>query len=737
MSKEEKQRKAASNRLLDILRAQQTTEEASKTEDQKESIEKEAVSTKPESTEATSKEQEVTKPDTEDTEIAAPMEPEQPEAIEDIDQETGSEEIVLEEPEIGMGAPEVADERLEPTAPEAIAEDLLLKSRQKTADLDTEDVLDVVPPFGFNSSLHSTLDEPSAKFSFKNFFRAIFNRFNDSHVKITVHSGEKSIWVMQQRSKLKGVLVEKYKKYTLPLDYGGETITEIDTLISHVLRMDFGRVIKKVSFGAYFSAQEPAKTQALETPQLKQKEMEDLVDWNSKKNLPFGIDDRVVNWRLTKGVGDSKMRNIVLGVKDKPSIDKNQALFDKNGINLRFTSTLPILLWKSFVKNYPEKNTDTIVLVHIAEVRTTVIVIAEQKLLLSREIAIGANDFYQAIMQKITSGENTVDVDFNTAVKILNQYGFTQDIKGLSEEYQIDLYKIGILLRPVVERMTSELSRSLNYFKNQNGELEWDGMMFDGIGASFPNLVEAIQESVFLETEVLNPMRVGQYLFTDEFPVLSEDKYSSYSINFALASDAVIPYNILPLSIRQAYKYGFRSKLVGSILAIMVPLFIFTAMIANLGIDRMERSLERRGNRYNELAAQTHDYESMKNDIVVFDTYFQFLSNDSTYSENQIKVLKLFSTIIPEEIKLTTLTFNNAINTPDSISTLSTFTENLFVSGFVESELAVSELYLTDFQLKIEGLAYFSDVNLLSKAIRGKEDDKKLNFALNMGLTNE
>ena len=179
-------------------------------------------------------------------------------------------------------------------------------------------------------------------------------------------------------------------------------------------------------------------------------------------------------------------------------------------------------------------------------------------------------------------------IDNSTVKDVLKSYGYPQNLSGLTSGSNIDLNKITIAIRPVVERIVSELSRTLNYFKNQKSDLEWKELLFDGVAASFPGLLESIQDSIFQKVELLNPMRTGEYYFGEEAEIIPPD-YPNYVLNFALASDESEEFNVATKSIRENYKYSFLSKITAAILAMMVPLFIFTGLYSNMSLKRGQK----------------------------------------------------------------------------------------------------------------------------------------------------
>jgi len=94
----------------------------------------------------------------------------------------------------------------------------------------------------------------------------------------------------------------------------------------------------------------------------------------------------------------------------------------------------------------------------------------------------------------------------------------------------------------------------------------------------------------------------------------------------------------------------------------------------------------------------------------------------------------LFSSIVPEEIKLTELNFVNATGLADSVITAENFKEHLEVAGFVNKDKSVANIYLTDFILQLEKMQYFADVKTLEKSENAISNKGELFFRLRLDL---
>ena len=786
MSKDDKQRILATNRLLEILRAERNSEDSVESDDSVidsgvlQSVEGEELQykSKSETGEAVESDQPLepslaslftdveptddSPPATESVEETAETKAQEDEQIEDVEETveeiSQEEEVIAEKEELSeeaVDSDEVVDDQeqeLDPDVAKLVAsigiesedeesasdysvelkDDLLTKTELQKDEFSAASNELVMAP-EFNDSLITYFEETEEAPDWKYRLKYLQRYFLDNRRKITFYVDGNTIYFLQTLARLKETKIEKVKSYSLPYEYGSHMITGINDLLSHILENEVEEKDKNSAFGAYFSMNTPSKTITIKSPKLKSNELKELVEWNANKNLPFSTESKNLNYRIIKTGLDADTNDVIIGVTETDSVNSIENIFKRNNLKLIYTSTLPILLWKSFIKNYPERDIGSYVIVHIGEARTLVIVVSDHVLQFSRKIALGAQDFYKAVLKKVEVNETGDPLD-NTIVKdLLSAYGYPQNLSGLTSTYNIDLNKVTIAVRPVVERIVSELSRTLNYFKNQRADLEWKQLLFDGVAASFPGLLEAVQESIFQQVEILNPMRTGEYILAENNEIRLSD-YPNYVMNFALASDEAEDFNVATKNIREKYKYSFRSKITIALLAMMVPVFIFSSLYNSISLSRDQKAIKNKQTELERLAVDTKDYASFLGDIDFINSTNHFLRNDRTYAENQVRVLKLFSSIVPEEIKLTALNFVNAAGLPDSIVTNEFFKEHLEVSGFVNQDKSVADIYLADFILELEKLRHFSEVLILEKNENEFSANSELFFKLRLDL---
>ncbi|MFQ6612725.1 MAG: pilus assembly protein PilM [Fidelibacterota bacterium] len=581
-----------------------------------------------------------------------------------------------------------------------------------------------IPPVEFDESLFSTLagQGEEKKFDIDSYVSTFFQLFNESRHKVTIHYGKNYLRLLYLKSDLNQVDVEKQVDYNLPYKTEEKTIKKMDELITYALDTCIDKKVKKTAYGALYSQEGNPKTHILQTPELKDSELKDLVEWNAKKNMGYNPDTNVLDWEVLTGAEDATKRNIVIGLKDESTLKKEVTLFHKSDLKLRLVSTIPILLWRLFVHNYPDRKEGCYVLIHIGAKVTTLAVVKDHKLVFNREISVGGEDFHTAAMQRIVLGDEAIRIDNQMAKEFLRDYGIPDQKAGVIKGTKISLYKISIFLRPVVERITRELERSLNYFKKENSALDWQELLFCGIGATFPNLVKTLGLNLNTKVGLLNPVRVGRYV-SEEIALQPDRSVLDYSLNFALATKNSEKINLLPKKLLGNYKYIFLSKVAMVLALFFIPYFSLTAFMANGELKDLSKNIEMRTNQWNNVSGRVNEYFKIIGDIGILNNYRTYLKNDRIHSDNQLKLLKLFSTLAPENIKLTSLAFTREVISGESDKNQS-YGNKMAIRGFVQADPSVADIHLTNYRMKLETLSFIRKVDMIMDDMSRPEEGK-------------
>jgi Tfp pilus assembly PilM family ATPase len=624
--------------------------------------------------------------------------------------------------------PEAAEPEV--SIPEQIPGDLLQQIQLQTAPAEEEEE---VEPEEFDATLFSVLSVREQRPVYHHYLGYSFRYLNESRRRLAIVLGDNCLRLLQTRAGLRGVSIEKAKSFHLPFQAEDHIINDSRELLAYVLESEVDVKERRNIFGAVYFPEVTSRTRIFQTPQIKKSELADLVDWNVKKSIPFKPDQAAVNWEATDALGDSTKQNVVVGIAEKGPLLDMIDLFREYKIKLRLYSTLPILLWKLFLRNYPDRKEGCYALVHIGFTLTTVAVVVDEKLVFTREITLGAQDFYEAVMQKVAVGDRSVEIDENLAREILRDYGIPHEAQGVIPKSKISLYKISIFLRPVVERLTNELSRSLNYFKKQHPDIDWELLLFTGLGATFPNLVTVMKRNLDIDAELLHPMRNGNYEFAPDV-ILSDRQLPTFALNFALTAEETERVNVLPQNVRASYRYIFMSKFAASLVAFFIPFFGTTIFYSNHKIDSLAAEVEEKKQQWNRLSDQSKEYFDLLTDMEILEGFSKFMHNDRVYSVNQIKILKLLSSITSDEIKFTALAFKKQLidekkNQPDNPRA---YMDVLDISGFVQSDPSIADIQLTNFAIQLEQSGVFTRVEKEMQETSESDEEWRLFFTFHL-----
>ncbi len=551
--------------------------------------------------------------------------------------------------------------------------------------------------------------------------------------KITVQCTADSIRIMKMTSVGSRNIVESMEEFRLPYELEDQKITHRDELLSHILEKLDLKVWKKDTMIRTYSSQIQTHTKVFKAPPVKGKEFSELINWSAKKNLPFSNENINIDYQVLDSAKDEIKKSVVIGVGNNETISHLSDVYKKRKFDLQAVATIPYLDWQTFKHCYPDRLGGCIAIVHMNKTETTITMVKSGRLEFNREMAVGVQDYQKALVQRVMVGNDSVNITEEMAADYLMRYGIPLDTKKDIPETGISLYKIYIFLRPIIERMTGEINRSLDYFKKQVADVECQEIYITGLGASIPNLVEVFAKQLNHSTEHLNPLRQGDFEFLDPMAI-DYQLIPAFATNFGLALKHSTGINLLPIERKQHFQYRIFNKFALFIASILLPLYLILGYFAYSEVTYMEENVRTMQNQWQKLSDQSQEYFTMLDDLKHLGNYWGYLANDRINSENQIKLLKLISSEIPDNIKITSLLFRPATSQESGKNIKqAAHIDRIAMSGFVNAHAGVADIQLTNFIMRLDGLNMFTSID---REIQGNpsSDDTRLFFTLKIGV---
>ncbi len=549
--------------------------------------------------------------------------------------------------------------------------------------------------------------------------------------KITFQCTPEAIRVLKTVSAGNRNVVEGMDIFPLPYELEDQKITHRDDLIAHILDTFDTKLWKKDTMFRMYSSFIETHTKIFKAPPVKGKEIAELITWTAKKNLPFSSENINIDHMVLDSEKGELKKNIIIGVGNNESITFMSDLFKKKKFDLQNVTTIPFLDWETFKHCYPDRLRGCIAIVHMNQNETTITMVKSGRMEFTREMAVGVKDYHKALIQRVMVGNDAVNITDEMASEYLMRYGIPINTDGDIPETGISLYKISIFLRPIVERMTSEINRSLDYFRKQVADVECQEIYLTGPGAAIPNLVEVFATQLERTTEHLNPLRQGDFEFSDQFE-LDHQLIPIFATNFGLALKTSAGINLLPVARKQHFQYKVFNKMSIFLTAILIPIYLLIGYFAYMEESVMEESVANMNRQWQKLSEQSQEYFIMRDDLEYLGNYWGFLENDGINSENQIKLLKLISSEIPDNIKITSLVFRPASSKEaGSVIKQAAHVDRIALSGIVNAHAGIADIQLTNFIMRLESLNLFTSIDREGSP---SSDDSRLLFTLKIGI---
>ena len=122
-----------------------------------------------------------------------------------------------------------------------------------------------------------------------------------------------------------------------------------------------------------------------------------------------------------------------------------------------------------------------------------------------RDLVIGGDDFTKAITGTIFHEGRAIQFTTKEALEFKYKYGYPL---GFSEGMTFrgaPLSEIGAMMRPVMERLTGEIHRSIGFYKDKSGGEQVSSLVLIGGGAQLKHLSHALTERLGIPTAVARP----------------------------------------------------------------------------------------------------------------------------------------------------------------------------------------------------------------------------------------
>jgi type IV pilus assembly protein PilM len=252
-----------------------------------------------------------------------------------------------------------------------------------------------------------------------------------------------------------------------------------------------------------------AITRTLQVPKMPQKQLDEAVRWEAERYIPFPIDEVVLDYAPLKpleSVNEGEQIEIIVGAARQEVIASLVETLKGAGLEPLIIDIKPFAGLRSLESKLRSPGEPVLFFLDIGAESSSLTLTRGEHLLLIRTINLSGKDFTAAISRAF-------NLDLMAAEEAKRNYGLatipTEDEELLldfdAEREKFNPAKMYDAIRPVLVDLTTELRRSLEYFRVQAGELGIDQGYVSGGASKLRGLVPLLSDTLGIPLEVVNP----------------------------------------------------------------------------------------------------------------------------------------------------------------------------------------------------------------------------------------
>jgi len=342
-------------------------------------------------------------------------------------------------------------------------------------------------------------------------------------------------------------------------------------------------------------------TRFVKLPPLEESKVVQIIQYEAQQNVPFPIQEVIWDYQLLGASEGGGLEVVLLAIKSDIIEDLNDSV-EEAGLTTEMVDVSPMALYNSM--RYNETDSGGCTLVVDIGARTTNLLFVENNRVFTRSIPIAGNAISQSIAAELGR-------TFQESEQLKKEKGFVALGGAYEEPPDPDQAQISKIIRHVMTRLHSEISRSINFYRTQQGGTAPVRVLLSGGSSILPYTDRFFKEKLQIPVEYFNAFR---NITLD--PGISRDDlakcvhFFGEVVGLALRrmSECPIEVNLLPQTLRERKQsVQKRPYLIGAAVSVLlVPLCL-------LGFAQRASVLKQ--NQLGEVTSEVTRLDALKNEI--------------------------------------------------------------------------------------------------------------------------
>ncbi|MCK4245050.1 MAG: type IV pilus assembly protein PilM [Candidatus Omnitrophica bacterium] len=530
--------------------------------------------------------------------------------------------------------------------------------------------------------------------------------------------GASSIKIVQVRGAGEGMSLINFAYKEIP--YSQRSKDDLDDFIINSIkemRKEAKLTEKRVSVNLSGSE---VSVHSLTLPKMGRKDLENTVKLELRRALPFDIETAFSDFYIREELPENKLGVMAVAVSGKLVKTKIKIIeaskLSPGAMNIAgYASENLINQRKDIAQD------EVLALLDIGAKLTIINIFRGKKLQFTREITTAGDSITQVLVKTFIVKDGNVSLDFEKAEELKKEAGIPKEEE--KEFNGIPGAQVSALIRPVLERLTNEVKRSLGYFRQVSKITKINRILLSGGGSKLKELPHFLTEALGIKTERFEPLKTIkiEHLAPPQKELLGKVGVE-LTLAIGLALEKKPKINLLPGEFKIREKINTAKTFF--ILGFSLIFSLLILLSANL-ILKKRRCV-------NLLAKNKLSISSLEpalKELKEFELSQSKVSHRKSLLEKAIDkqpflpgILKEISFLIPEDIVLTNIAFLSNIEP-----------KGMRIKGLVFASHS-RNLSLSKFLIVLEDSLFFEEVRLISIRRSEGSSKPKASFELTLQL---
>ena len=234
----------------------------------------------------------------------------------------------------------------------------------------------------------------------------------------------------------------------------------------------------------------------IKLPPVARDKISQIVRLEAQSNVPFPIEEVVWDYQLI-GTEQADLSALLVAVKTE-MVERLTDSVEAAGLEPELVDASPIALYNAMRYNYPELPGCTMILDIGA--RTTNVIFAEGLRIFTRSIPVAGHAITKDLMKEF-------DLPFKDAEELKLKHAFVGFGGNYEEPGSGVASRVSKIARGVMTRLHAEVSRTINFYRGQQGGSQPALVLLAGGSSIIPHTDTFLRDKLKVDVAYLNPFR--------------------------------------------------------------------------------------------------------------------------------------------------------------------------------------------------------------------------------------